>query len=149
MIPCSYLLSSSFSLHYLLLEPRREERFRERDESLVGDLEAKIAACQQKWESDAEENERLRQQLQNAATENELLKATSTYNSGKRLIAAGATWNYIIQHPLYMRGLVDVGDVSERLKLVARCHGEGPVYEERDIVLAIERSACASSDDLI
>jgi AP-1-like transcription factor len=149
MIPRSYLLSSSFSLHYLLIEPRREERFRERDESLVGDLEAKIAACQQKWKNEAEENERLRRQLQSAAIENELLKATSTYNSGEaksfptspapiryypkdfytdvlhehekkppshrilptdsgeRLLAAAATWSYIIQDPFYGRRLVD------------------------------------------
>jgi AP-1-like transcription factor len=163
----------------------------ERDQPLVEDLEAKIAACQQKWKNDAEENERLRQQLQNTATENELLKATSTYNSGEaksvptspapfrystkdfytevlrahekkapshrivttdsgeRLLAAGAVWSYIIQHPLYTRGLVDIGDVAERLKLVARCDGEGPVFEERDIMLAIERSVPAGSGELI
>ena len=54
-------------------------------------------------------------------------------------------WSYIIQHPLYTPGLVDIGDVSERLKLVARCDGEGPVFEERDIMLAIERSVAAGT----
>jgi len=154
----------------------------ERDEPLVEDLEAKIAACQQKWKNDAEENERLRQQLQNTGTVNELLKAISTYNSGEaksvptspaplrhsptdfygevlnaqekkppslgiattgsgeRLLAAGEVWSYIIQHPLYTQGLVDIGDVSERLKQVAWWNGKGLEYEERDIVLALERS---------
>jgi AP-1-like factor len=138
----------------------------------------------------AEENERLKLQLQQAATQNEILKATSgpnrgdseplpnagpmrysptdfytevlhahenktpshrivTSESGERLFAAGATWDYIIKHPLYARGLVDVGDVSDRLKKVAICDGQGPVFEEREIIEAIEKSVASGSDELL
>jgi hypothetical protein len=138
----------------------------------------------------AEENERLKLQLQKAATENEILKATSahprsgseplpnagpmrynptdfytevlhahenktpshrivTSESGERLLAAGATWDYIIKHPLYLRGMVDVGDVSDRLKQVAKCDGQGPVFEEREIINAIEKSVASGSDELL
>jgi AP-1-like factor len=190
MIPRSYPLSSPFSLHYLLIEPRREDPFLERDEPLVEDVEAEIAACQQKWKSNAEESERLRQQLQNTATENELLKATSTYNSGEaksiptsptpiryspkdsytevlrayekkppsdrivttergERLSAEEAWSYISQHARYNQGSLGLGDISEMIKLVSRCDGTGPVFEERDITLAIERSVRADSGDLI
>lgn len=136
-----------------------------------------------------EENSRLKLQLQKAATENEILKATSaqpprsppldsigpmhytptdfytevlhahenktpshrivTNDTGERLLAAGATWDYIIKHPLYIRGLVDVGDVSERLKKKAKCDGQGPVFEESTIIEAIEQSVASGSDELL
>jgi AP-1-like factor len=72
-----------------------------------------------------------------------------TSENGERLLAAGAAWDYIIQHPLYLRGLVDVGDVSNLLKKAARCDGQGPVFEERAIIEAIEKSVASSSDQLL
>ena len=72
-----------------------------------------------------------------------------TSENGDNLLALGETWDFIIKHPLYERGLVDVGDVSERLKKVARCGGQGPVFEEREIVSAIEKSAASGSDELL
>ena len=72
-----------------------------------------------------------------------------TSESGERLLAAGATWDYIIKHPLYVRGMVDVGDVSDRLKKVAKCDGQGPVFEERAIIDAIEKSVASGSDELL
>jgi AP-1-like factor len=44
---------------------------------------------------------------------------------------------------------VDVGDVSERLKMVAKRDGEGPVFRERDIIDAIEESVESGSDTLL
>jgi hypothetical protein len=168
-----------------------QRAFRERKERHVKDLEAKLAALEKNSASVAEENERLKLQLQKAATENEILKATSAHNhrgsseplpnagpmrysptdfytevlhahenktpshrivtsdTGERLLAAGATWDYIIKHPLYIRGLVDVGDVSDRLKKVAKCDGQGPVFEEREIIDAIEKSVASGSDELL
>lgn len=67
--------------------------------------------------------------------------------SGERLLAAGATWDYIQQHELFQKGLVDVGDVCERLKKLARCDGQGPVFEERDVRMAISESAVAGGRD--
>jgi len=168
-----------------------QRAFRERKERHVKDLEAKLAAMERNSATVAEENERLKLQLQKAATENEILKATSahpqrgsseplpnvgplqyspkdfytevlhahenktpshrivTSDSGERLLAAGAAWDFIIKHPLYTRGLVDVGDVSESLKKVAKCDGQGPVFEEREIVAAIEKSVASGSDELL
>ncbi|OAA42701.1 bZIP transcription factor (Fcr3) [Metarhizium rileyi] len=72
-----------------------------------------------------------------------------TSDEGERLLAAGATWDFIINHDLYKRGLVDVGDVSERLKSCARCDGQGPVFSEHAIVYAMEQSVASGSDDLL
>ncbi|CZT04768.1 related to YAP1-transcriptional activator involved in oxidative stress response [Rhynchosporium agropyri] len=167
-----------------------QRAFRERKERHVKDLEAKLATLEQNSANVVEENERLKLQLQKAATENEILKATSsrprggpeplpnagpmqysptdfytevlyahdnktpshrivTSDSGERLLAAGATWDYIIKHPLYIRGLVDIGDISDKLKKVAKCDGQGPVFEERAILDAIENSVASGSDELL
>ncbi len=69
--------------------------------------------------------------------------------SGNRLLAAGAAWDYLIQHPLFKQGLVDVEAVSEKLKLVAKCDGQGPVFEEQAILNAIETSRASGTDELI
>ncbi|KAM3068437.1 AP-1-like transcription factor [Clarireedia jacksonii] len=72
-----------------------------------------------------------------------------TSEAGERLLAAGAAWDFIITHPLYQRGMVDVGDVSERLKDLAKCDGQGPVFEERAILDAIEKSVASGNDELL
>jgi AP-1-like transcription factor len=69
--------------------------------------------------------------------------------TGEKLYAAGATWDLIINHDLFKRGLVDVADVSERLKSKAKCDGQGPVFEESAIVAAIEGSVTSGSDKLL
>ncbi|KAL2020226.1 hypothetical protein VTK56DRAFT_8652 [Thermocarpiscus australiensis] len=70
-------------------------------------------------------------------------------DSGERLLAAGATWEFIINHELFKRGLVDVGKVSEVLKPQAKCDGQGPVFEESVIEEAIQQSVASGSDELI
>ncbi|KAJ4298492.1 AP-1-like transcription factor [Collariella sp. IMI 366227] len=72
-----------------------------------------------------------------------------SHRGGERLLAAGATWDLIINHELFKRGLVDVSKVSERLRPQAKCDGQGPVFEERAIIEAIEESAAEGSDELI
>ena len=72
-----------------------------------------------------------------------------TSDEGERLLAAGATWDFIINHELFKKGLVDVGDVSERLKNCARCDGQGPVFSEQAVQAAIEQSVASGSDDLL
>jgi hypothetical protein len=69
--------------------------------------------------------------------------------TGERLLAAGATWDLIQDHELFRKGLVDIGDVCERLKRLARCDGQGPVFDERDVREAIELSAASGRDDLL
>lgn len=44
---------------------------------------------------------------------------------------------------------MDVGHVSERLKKVARCDGQGPVFVESQILEAIELSVASGSDELL
>ncbi|KAJ8058843.1 hypothetical protein OCU04_011826 [Sclerotinia nivalis] len=168
-----------------------QRAFRERKERHVKELEAKLAELEKNTGNLTQENERLKLKLAKAATENEILKATSghsnrggseslanmgpmkytptdfytevlyahenkvpshrivTSDKGERLLAAGATWDYITKHPLYKRGLVDVGIISERLKGVAKCDGQGPVFEESAIIDAIEKSAAGGSDELL
>lgn len=72
-----------------------------------------------------------------------------TSDSGERLYAAGATWDFIIGHDLYKKGLVDIADISNRLKHKAKCDGQGPVFEEKTILEAIEESVASGSDELI
>lgn len=72
-----------------------------------------------------------------------------TSDEGERLYAAGATWEFIIGHDLYKKGLVDIADISNRLKHQAKCDGQGPVFEERAIVEAIEESVASGSDELL
>ncbi|KAK4247817.1 hypothetical protein C7999DRAFT_14187 [Corynascus novoguineensis] len=72
-----------------------------------------------------------------------------TSDKGERLLAAGATWEAIINHDLFKRGLVDVTAVSERLRPQAKCDGQGPVFEESAILQAIEQSVAENSDELI
>lgn len=67
--------------------------------------------------------------------------------NGEPLLSAGQTWDYIQQHDLFKKGLVDVGDVCERLKKTARCDGQGPVFQEGDIRKAIHESAVAGGRD--
>ncbi|ATY59946.1 Yap1 redox domain [Cordyceps militaris] len=70
-------------------------------------------------------------------------------DDGGRLLAAGATWDCIVSHKLFRRGLVDVGCVSERLRAAVRCDGQGPVFPEAAIREAIEQSVASGSDDLL
>ncbi|KAK0729682.1 hypothetical protein B0H67DRAFT_4911 [Lasiosphaeris hirsuta] len=72
-----------------------------------------------------------------------------TSDDGERLLAAGATWDLIINHDMFKRGLVDIADVSDRLKSQAKCDGQGPVFEERAILEAIEESIASGSDELL
>lgn len=67
--------------------------------------------------------------------------------TGEPLLSAGATWDYIQAHELFRKGLVDVGDVCERLKKMARCDGQGPVFQESDVREAIVESAVAGGRD--
>lgn len=172
-----------------------QRAFRERKEQHVKTLEAKLATLEAEQGATADENERLKRDIQRMNTENEVLRATNQahaqqggilsppaptqtgplqYNptdfysdllanhnnktpshrvtqseAGERLMAAGATWDMIINHELFKRGLVDVGRVSDILKSQARCDGQGPVFEERAIISAIELSVASGSDELI
>ncbi|KAL9131438.1 MAG: hypothetical protein Q9175_006767 [Cornicularia normoerica] len=69
--------------------------------------------------------------------------------TGERLLATGAAWDFIQHHELYRRGLVDIVDVSEKLKEKVVCDGAGPTFSERDVIQAIEDSVGGAGDELI
>ena len=69
--------------------------------------------------------------------------------TGERLLATGAAWDFIQHHELYTTGLVDIADVSEKLKEKVVCNGAGPTFSERDVIQAIEDSVGAAGDELI
>lgn len=72
-------------------------------------------------------------------------RMTVSEHTGERLLGARATWDLIQNHPLFKQGLVDVAQVSDRLKKVVQCDGQGPAFEERCILDAIEESVAVAS----
>jgi hypothetical protein len=72
-----------------------------------------------------------------------------TSERGQRLYSAPATWELIINHELFTLGLVDVEEVTNRLRHQAQCDGQGPVFEESAILDAIEQSVASGSDELL
>ncbi|EAW11528.1 putative bZIP transcription factor (Fcr3) [Aspergillus clavatus NRRL 1] len=172
-----------------------QRAFRERKERHVRELEDKVNSLEQESTTLAADNERLKRELAKYATENEVLRATSSSfanvqghrleseptvtgpmkytptdfysnlvpqgepapshrvticeKTGERLLDAGATWDLIQAHEQYKRGMVDIGDVSNRLKGVAQCNGQGPAFREGQILQAIEASVAAGRDELI
>jgi len=69
--------------------------------------------------------------------------------TGERLLATGAAWELIQSHDLYRQGLVDIGEVSDRLKDKVLCDGFGPTFAESEIIKAIEESVGTAGDELI
>lgn len=69
--------------------------------------------------------------------------------TGEKLLDAGATWDLIQGHELFKRGQVDIANVTEILKGMAQCDGQGPAYKEGQVRRAIEESAAMDRDELI
>lgn len=65
------------------------------------------------------------------------------------LLSASATWDLLQSHPLYLSGAVDIGEVCERLKKMARCEGMGPMFEEVEVKKVIEEVGRSGGDELI
>ncbi|EDN99694.1 hypothetical protein SS1G_02552 [Sclerotinia sclerotiorum 1980 UF-70] len=153
-----------------------QRAFRERKERHVKELEAKLAELEKNTGDLAQENERLKLKLAKAATENEILKATSGHSSrgGSEPLANTGPMKYtptdfytevlyahenkVPSHRIVLgdkgerllaAGLVDVGIISEMLKGAAKCDGQGPVFDESVILDAIEKSVAAGSDELL
>lgn len=70
-------------------------------------------------------------------------------NGAGQLLQAPATWDLIQSHPLVKQGVVDIADVVEQLKGLARCDGTGPVFDEREVWRAVEESKRGGGDLLI
>ncbi|KAK4972592.1 hypothetical protein LTR66_011275 [Elasticomyces elasticus] len=66
-----------------------------------------------------------------------------------RMLSASATWDLLQSHPLCQSGSVDVGEVCERLKRLARCEGVGPVFDEEEVRRVIEDVGRSGGDELL
>ena len=69
--------------------------------------------------------------------------------TGEKMLATGAAWDYIQQHELHRRGLVDLGDVVDNLKQRVQCDGTGPTFAEGAVEEAIQESIGIGGDELI
>ncbi|KAK5133467.1 hypothetical protein LTR08_007709 [Meristemomyces frigidus] len=76
-------------------------------------------------------------------------KFSSPSDSESHLLSASATWDLLQAHPLYLSGAVDIGEVCERLKKMARCDGMGPMFREMQVRAVIEEVGRSGGDELI
>ncbi|KAK4543448.1 hypothetical protein LTR36_005591 [Oleoguttula mirabilis] len=76
-------------------------------------------------------------------------KYSSPSGSDSHLLSASATWDLLQSHPLYLSGAVDIGEVCERLKKMARCDGMGPMFEEDEVRKVIDEVGRSGGDELI
>ena len=83
------------------------------------------------------------------STESSSNKASGSSNHESHLLSASATWDLLQSHPLYLSGAVDIGEVCERLKKMARCDGMGPMFEEAEVRKVIEEVGRSGGDELI
>jgi AP-1-like transcription factor len=83
------------------------------------------------------------------STETSPSQSSGSPNSRSHLLSASATWDLLQSHPLYLSGAVDIGEVCERLKKMARCDGMGPMFEEDEVRKVIEEVGRSGGDELI
>ncbi|EME38791.1 hypothetical protein DOTSEDRAFT_48303 [Dothistroma septosporum NZE10] len=74
---------------------------------------------------------------------------SSSPESDSNLLSASATWDLLQSHPLYLSGAIDIGEVCERLKKMARCDGMGPMFDEDEVRQVIEEVGSSGNDELI
>ncbi|EMC98543.1 hypothetical protein BAUCODRAFT_23289 [Baudoinia panamericana UAMH 10762] len=83
------------------------------------------------------------------STETTAGKLSSPATSESQLLSASATWDLLQSHPLYLSGAVDIGEVCERLKKMAKCDGMGPMFDEGEVRKVIEDVGRSGGDELI
>ena len=74
---------------------------------------------------------------------------SATSSEGSHMLSASATWDLLQSHPLYLCGSIDIGEVCERLKKMARCEGSGPMFDEEEVRRVIEEVGRGGGDELI
>ena len=75
---------------------------------------------------------------------NALHRTTVCPVTGEKLLDTRATWDLIQGHDLFKRGLVDITRVSDGLKNLAQCNGQGPAFREGEVRKVIEQTAAAA-----
>lgn len=83
------------------------------------------------------------------STESSVSSHTSPQSDSSHLLSTSATWDLLQSHPLFRQGALDIGQVCERLKHMARCNGTGPVFDEHDVMAVIEEVGGDGNDQLI
>ncbi|GAM87119.1 hypothetical protein ANO11243_051400 [Dothideomycetidae sp. 11243] len=74
--------------------------------------------------------------------------SSPSYSPWSRCLDPLATWDLLQAHPLFLQGAVDIGQVCEKLKTLARCEDSmGPVFDESDVRRVIEEVAKVSDPD--
>lgn len=73
----------------------------------------------------------------------------SSRDSESNLLSASAAWELIQSHPLYLTGAVDIGEVCERLKKLARSGETGSMFDENTARKAIEEVGRSASGELM
>lgn len=98
---------------------------------------------------DSAENEKYNvQSLTHGTVLNSADKRHGRSQNGRE-VPAHQVWDLIQSHPMVKQGLVDITDVCERLKGLAKCDGHGPIFEEQVIWRAVEESRRSGGDELI
>ena len=69
--------------------------------------------------------------------------------TGERLLSTGAAWDFIQHSDLFQKGVVDLGEVVDRLRERVVCDGAGPTFPESEVRKAIEECVGAVGDELI
>lgn len=82
------------------------------------------------------------------STESSASSQTSP-RSDTNLLSARETWDLLQSHPLCLQGALDIGEICERLKHLARCDGVGPVFSEDDVRRVIEEVGSRGNDELL
>lgn len=88
-------------------------------------------------------------QNQTTSTTNPGPTSSSPTSSTPNLLSASATWDLLQSHPRYLSGAVDLGEVCERLKRLARCDGWGPMFVEEEVRAVIDEVGRGGGDELI
>ncbi|KAK5109584.1 hypothetical protein LTR62_006935 [Meristemomyces frigidus] len=77
------------------------------------------------------------------------LSDASSSRTDTQLLSASATWDLLQSHPLYLTGAVDIGEVCERLKRMAKCDDMGPMFEQEEVRRVIEEVGGSGGDGLL
>ena len=63
-------------------------------------------------------------------------------NNPTKCLDPAATWDLLVSHPLFLKGVVDISQVCEKLGMLARCEDTaGPYFDESDVRRVIEEAA--------
>lgn len=54
-------------------------------------------------------------------------------DSDSHLISASATWDLLQSHPSYRNGSMDISEVCERIKKLARCESMELMFDEQEV----------------